>query len=206
MAVILDRVITEVAHHLGQHPLGGAYHNRPALCRNRDRLPLRRQPKSLGHLTAELIEVDLRLGQGAVRLLQPGELDDVPHQVLQPLRLVVDPRGKARDVLRAGNPLAHQLGIAGDGGQRGLELVGDVGGELLAHAVLPPVLLGEQLHLAADLAVLLVDARDERAQLGVDRPLVRPLQVDRVYRAHQRAGRAPGEDERQHERQHRHQQ
>ena len=62
-----------------------------------------------------------------------GQLDDVVHQSQHPAGLAVDLLPEGGHVLGAGEAGLDHLGVARDAGQRGLELMADVGGELLAH-------------------------------------------------------------------------
>ena len=62
-----------------------------------------------------------------------GQLDDVVDQPQHPGGLAVNLLAEGGHVLGAGQPGLDHLGVARDAGQRGLELVADVGGELLPH-------------------------------------------------------------------------
>ena len=95
-----------------------------------DRLVL--QPVT--HRAAQGVQLN-RLKRGRVAaLVQLGQTDDVLDQRQQPARLGADFARKRRDVLGPHNAVFHDLGIAHDAGQRGFELVRNVGGELLPLA------------------------------------------------------------------------
>ena len=67
--------------------------------------------------------------------LQPGECDDLRHQLAQAMGLGVHPRSKVTHGLRVvGSPL-HSLGQQLDGTDRRLQLVGHIGDEVAAGLV-----------------------------------------------------------------------
>ena len=67
--------------------------------------------------------------------VQPGQLEQFGHERAHPLRLLLDPAHRVRQLIGAERALPVQLGVAADGGQRGAQLVRGVGGEL-AHLLL----------------------------------------------------------------------
>ena len=101
--------------------------------------------------------------------VEPGELLQVAHQLAQACRLRADERGRLGAVLRAaGGAVLQRLGEALDGGDRGAQLVGDVGEELaLAHVgrLEPRGHPVEGLRQAPELVVALGGA-DVEAPLG----------------------------------------
>ena len=72
---------------------------------------------------------------GRVVALQPGQLDDLLDQALEPLALGAHPLGEPLDRLRVVGGLAHRLGEQGQRTDRSLELVADVGDEVAADGV-----------------------------------------------------------------------
>ena len=89
-------------------------------------------------------------------LVQMGKADNVIHQPDHPLGLGMDSLGKDRHILGLYHAVGHQLSTAGNGLQRGFQLVGDIGGELPAH-VLPVFLFGyvkEEEYNPVDLTAL----------------------------------------------------
>ena len=82
-------------------------------------------------------------------VLQPGELDDLLHQPVQPGRLGLHPRGEPQHRLRVVGGLLHRLGEQGEGADRRLQLVGDVGDEVTPdrlYATLPGAVLDQHQH------------------------------------------------------------
>jgi hypothetical protein len=126
---------------------------------------------------------------------EPGQQQEILHQLTHPARLARDAGHHALEVVRSvrGSPL-EQLGVGGDGGERRAQLVGGVGHEL-AHPPLrlaqlrfggvplaeggfdPPEHDVEGARQAADLGVglrpgdaLVELARRDRTGRGLDRP------------------------------------
>ena len=94
-------------------------------------------------LGRQIVHVDDLVRIAADALVQPGEPDDVVDQSDHPPGLPVDLFGEADGIRGLYQPVLHDLRIARNGGQRGLELMGDVGGKLhphLSHRFLFPVL------------------------------------------------------------------
>ena len=106
--------------------------------------------------------------------LQPGQLDDLLHELGEPVALGEHPPGEALDGLRVVGGVVDGLGEQPDRADRGLELVADVGDEVAAHG----------LHAALAGAVL-----DERQhQPGAERRDARGQRAGRARRR-SRAGR-----------------
>ena len=139
--VVLDGVVTQVVHHLVQHAGDAAHLHRQAhhLQSNSGLLGGGVQPP--GHVLGDGEEIYRLPLQTLGPLIQPGEADDVLHQGNEALGLLVDVAGKALDVLGLDHAALHDLRNAGDGGEGGFQLVGDIGGELPPQLV-PLFLLG----------------------------------------------------------------
>ena len=92
------------------------------------------------------------------------------------------------------NAVLHQLGVPGNRGERGLELMGDVGGKLLPQ-------LGGLLQLL----VLAADGRDKGGDLRIGGDIPRVFEVGGHLgnRTHQPPGQQVGQHRRHHQ-QHRH--
>jgi hypothetical protein len=79
--------------------------------------------------------------------LDPGQRDQVLHQVGQPLRLLAHLAGEPADRFGVVGGILDRLGQQGQRADRGLELVAGVGDEVALHLVDPPALglvLGQQ--------------------------------------------------------------
>ena len=76
-------------------------------------------------------------GEGT--LVQLGYFDNVPHQSNEPLGFRKDATGKFWYILWLDQAVLDDLRIPGNGGQRGFQLMGNVGGKFAAE--LFPLLL-----------------------------------------------------------------
>ena len=72
------------------------------------------------------------------------------------------------DVLRPDQPVPDDLGEAGDGGQGGLQLMADIGGEFPPEPVLLGVGLPDGADMLLDLGVLGGDPLGQGRQLRID--------------------------------------
>ena len=142
--------------------------------------PPRLAGKLVYHQLCLLIEGEGLQGEHLPALFQPGEAENVAHQIHQALALVADLAGEASHILRPCQAVADELGEADDGGEGRLELVAHVGRELPPQAILPVVLGVEILHLPPDLPVLLRQAPHHGLELVLHVPLVGAGEVDSV--------------------------
>ena len=157
-------------------------------------------------LPAQLQQVDVLGLLMDLLVLQPGQADDVVHQHDEALGLPIDGAGEPGHILLLHQAVLDQLGIARNGGQRGFQLMGYVGGELPAHGVLPEVLHLQLVHLLLQKAVLAPDALHQGAQLFIDLPVVGVLQVDPAQGAGDLPGKPGRQQKGQGQRQHQHRQ
>ena len=132
--VILDGVVAEVEDHLIQQPPHADDRGVAAVHRQGHPL-LGGGILQVGHgLLTQGQQVHRLRGHG-IPLVQLGQADDILHQRHHAGGLVVDMAHKAGHILRLHHAALDQLGAAHDALQRGLQFVGDVGGELPAVAL-----------------------------------------------------------------------
>ena len=81
------------------------------------------------HIFRQCVQLDPLTLQLVAALVQTRELDDVIDQLQKAARLAVDVGGELLHLFHRHQSGLHQLGKAGDGGQRRSQLVGNVGGE-----------------------------------------------------------------------------
>ena len=192
--VVLDGVVAEVVYHFAQKlpdppdPLmiSGKLQGYVLLLRN--------GPQAVQDLLRQGVQIHVLPLRRTAALIQLGELHDIIHQGDHPLALLVDISGKLLHLIRRHHTLSHQLGKAGDRGQRGLELMGHVGGKFPAE-LLP------LLHLLLDGQLLLQDPADQGGQLWIG-VRIRIIQVHRIDRAHDLPGCPEGEHAGKHQHQH----
>ena len=111
----------------------------------------------------ELYALDL---PGPVRVIQLGELENVVDEAQKSCRVLPDLPGEVKLLVLVHHPVFDELGVAGDGGEGGFQLMGYVGGEVLA------ALGGSQ-----DLFVLGADLMGKGLQLPVDGDAARLVQM-----------------------------
>jgi len=99
----------------------------------RNLLPVGHRPQIGQDLVGEIVQIHFLLLKGLGVLIQLAQPDNVVHQGNQPLGFLIDVTGKLLHLVRRHHTLFHQLGKAGNRGERSLELVGDVGRKLLAQ-------------------------------------------------------------------------
>ncbi|KIX78569.1 hypothetical protein SF12_08350, partial [Streptomyces sp. MBRL 601] len=102
----------------------------------------------------QLVDVD---GLGVLHrvvVLHPGEVDQLLDEAGEPGRLDLHPPGEPLDRLRVVGRVPDRLGEQGEGADRGLQLVADVGDEVAAYgfdaAGLGEVLDQEQYQAGAE--------------------------------------------------------
>ena len=78
-------------------------------------------------------DLHFRHGGGLGGVVQAGQLQDIVHQLDHPAGFAMDLLGKTGHILRLGDAGLDQFRIPGNAGQRGLELVAHIGGEILPH-------------------------------------------------------------------------
>ena len=98
-----------------------------------DVFQLRRGGQLLHGGLRRFVQIDGRPLHVRRALVQPGQAQGVLHQIDHALRLAVDLLRKVPGVLRGNQPVLHQLGVAGNGVERGFQLMGNVGGEFPAE-------------------------------------------------------------------------
>ena len=120
--------------------------------RQRDAEGFRLRPVAGGDVGGDLGQVDLARMDGEVGAVHPGEVEQVADESPEPLGLGGD---RLRRLLGADRPVAQRLRVAGDRGQRRLQLVADREQERALRLARPGELLGE---------VVERDARASRAR------------------------------------------
>ena len=132
LPIVLDGVVQEVVDHLLQDLLVAQDQEALAGGRKRHIPRLSLWLKPFDHRLGKRQKIHFRLFRDPGFFIQARK----PHHVLdqrdEPGGLVVDAGREVAHVLWPGGAVFHDLGVAGDGGQRGFQLVGDVGGELPA--------------------------------------------------------------------------
>ena len=127
--IVLHGVVAEVAGHLPQKGRDAG---------DDGALPLEGQgdvplgggiPQGVHGVLRDGVEVH-RLEGGELPLVQLGEADDVPDEGHEALGLGADVAHEAGDILGLHEAVFQELGAAQDALEGGLQLVGDVGGEL----------------------------------------------------------------------------
>ena len=91
--------------------------------RETDLALLRHALQAAQDVLRECVQVNALPLETAGALVEAGELDDVVDQRQQPPRLAVDVGGEFLHFFRRHKPCLHQLGKAGDRGQRRFQLV-----------------------------------------------------------------------------------
>ena len=166
LPVVADGVLDQILHKLLQHfpvpgdaglPAKALQPDPPALCLDQHGLA------DLPGQGKELYALDL---PGPVRVIQLGELKNVVDEAQKSRRVLPDLPGEVNLLILVHHPVLDELGVAGDGGERGFQLMGYVGGEVLA------ALGGGQ-----DLFVLGADLMGKGLQLPVDGDAARLVQV-----------------------------
>ena len=105
---------------------------------DRDRLRLCREPAAVHRLAHDRIEADQLGRPQRIVPLQPGQVDDVLHQLGQPTGLGLHPAGEPTHGLRVVRGVEQRLREQCDGPHGCLELVADVGDEVTAYGVDAP--------------------------------------------------------------------
>ena len=135
----------------------------------------------------------LPLGGFAAHVVQLAQLDDVGHQRLQAGGLGADAPGEYGHILRLGHAGFDQLGVTGNAGERGFQLVAHVGGEFPPHAL---VVLAQQ--------PVALNCLGKGHQLGVGHMILDVLQILAHLHdgPHQAAGEQPAGQHAQHQNDH----
>ena len=136
VSVIGNGVVTEVVDHLLQHLGHTPDRHRSALQVHGDVLFLRHGAQLLPDAAGQSTYRSTGLRSSSTFSSSRREsLMMSRHQVDEALGLPADVAGKVADVLRLHHAVFQDLRRAQDGGQRRLELMGDVGGELPPQAL-----------------------------------------------------------------------
>ena len=199
LPVVFDGIVAEIVDHLvdqvgGSRDADGLVRSsglsvRPGLSLHMDRHPALPggRFKCLCGIPGGLQEVNfLNLSRDS-SLVQFGQADDVVDQSDHPLALPVDISRELDHFFLIAQAALHQFRESADRGQRGLELVGDIGGKLPAHAF-------SLLRLLFDRPPLVLQSFQEGIQLRVDVRVGEVIQIHSVDRQGDRVGNAEGRD------------
>ena len=130
--IVLDGVVHEVEHDPGNQLGNPLNHGFRPFQPDADVFQLRRGGQLLHGGLRRFVQIDGRPLHVRRTLVQPGQAQGILHQINHALRLAVDFLPKVPGVLRRNQPVLHQLGVAGNGMERGFQLMGNVGGEFPA--------------------------------------------------------------------------
>ena len=134
--VVADGVVTEVLAQLIQQAPAARHGGALAEVGQGDVRAAGVDLLALHTLLGHIQKIDRLHGGGSPRLadvVEVRELENIVDQLDHPAGLYMDLVGKIRGVFGLSDPGLDQLGIAGNAGQRRLQLVADVGRELLPH-------------------------------------------------------------------------
>ena len=138
-AVVADGIVAQILRKLAQLVAATAHGGGPDVVLQRYIGPAGVHRHVLGRLLDQRGQIHRgKLGHGLTAVaglgaVQLAQLQNIADQRDHALRLFMDARRKGGHIGGLSHAGLNQLGVAGNAGQRSLQLVADVGGKLPAH-------------------------------------------------------------------------